>query len=84
MELDKESNNQIETVVMDKKKAKQKVNPEFAKMDSTAKSINYKITQAAVSGNRGEVKRLKGELVNLDKKANAHPANQPTRFKKRY
>ena len=83
MELDKESNNQIETVVMDKKKAKQKVNPEFAKMDSTAKSINYKITQAAVSGNRGEVKRLKGELVNLDKKANNHPANQ-TRFKNRY
>lgn len=68
---------------MEKKKVKKGMNPEIAKMDSTAKSINYKITQAAVSGNRGEVRRLKTEMVNLDKMANAHPANQPTRFKKK-
>ncbi len=68
---------------MEKKKVKKTVHPEIARMDSTAKAINHQITKAAVSGNRAEVKRLKTEMVNLDKKANAHPSNQPTRFKKK-
>ncbi len=42
------------------------------------------MTKAAVSDNRPEVKRLKTEMLNLDKKANTHPVNQPTRFKKAY
>ncbi len=63
---------------------KQKLNPDLARMDSISKAINYQMTQAAVKGNRPEVKRLKTEMVNLDKKANAQPVNQPTRFKKAY
>jgi hypothetical protein len=67
-----------------KKVKKTTVTPDFAKMDSTAKSIQYKITKAAVTGKKSEVKVLKKELHDLDKKAMAHPANQPTRFKNLY
>jgi hypothetical protein len=66
------------------KKQKKQIHPELAKIDSTAKAVNFKITKAAISGNRPEVKRLKNEMIELDKKAAAHPANQPTRFKKLY
>lgn len=70
---------------MEKKKVVKKttIHPDLAKIDSTSRVLSHQITKAAMSGNRPEVKRLKSEMVNLDKKAMAHPANQPTRFKKK-